>query len=197
MLAPPVATVAATAIFQHPVWPGCSPPKHHLPDNGMAPSELPKQQRRAHHGRVSRSPSSCFCCAYCLGRQRQKATRNLMRLNTQTISYSAEKPERRSQRFEAVPEDGTRQARAEAAYLWRQEPPWFTAVIPYADSSYRDHVRRSVEFPFLPLGAEGAQCDAGMNPNKRFRLSEQLQRMWTRNQSEKQHSSGSGSCCNR
>lgn len=47
------------------------------------------------------------------------------------------------------------------------------------------------------LGDEGAQCDAGMNPNKRFRLSEQLQRMWARNQSEKQHSLGSGSCCNR
>lgn len=49
-----------------------------------------------------------------------------------------------------------RQARAEAAYLWRQGPSWSTAVIRCADSSYGDHLRRSVEFPFLSLGRWGS-----------------------------------------
>lgn len=113
---------------------------------------------------------------------------------------SREARERRSQMFEAVPEDGMSQASIAVSgaevepklpLSGSDNPLAFTAVLACADSSYRDHLWCSVEFPLLSLGAEG------MNPNKRSRLSKRLQRMWAREHSEKRCFSEAGSCCNR
>ena len=83
--------------------------------------------------------------------------------------------------LEAMPEDGMSQARVAVS---RTEvelklpisrgniPLAFTAIIPYADISYGDHLWSSMEFPLLTLGAEGTQCDAVKNPNKRSHLCE-------------------------
>lgn len=51
-------------------------------------------------------------------------------------------------------------------------PLVFTAVIPYSDSAYGDHLWSSMGFPLLTLGAGGTQCDAVKNPNKRSQLGE-------------------------
>jgi len=50
-------------------------------------------------------------------------------------------------------------------------PLVFTAI-PYADSSNRNHLWYSVEFPLLTLGAEGTHCDAAKNPNNGSQLCE-------------------------
>lgn len=83
--------------------------------------------------------------------------------------------------LEAMPEDSMSQARVTVS---RAEvelklpvsggnvPLAFTAIIPYADSSYADHVWSSVDFPLLTLGAEGTRCDAVKNANKRSQLHE-------------------------
>lgn len=62
-----------------------------------------------------------------------------------------------------------------------------TVIVSYANGSYREHLWSSVEFPLLMLGAEGTQCDAVKNKNKRSQLCKWLQMVWAKKYSEKEH----------
>lgn len=83
--------------------------------------------------------------------------------------------------LEAIPDGGMSQAKVAVSrtevelkvpFSGGNVPLEFTAIIPYAYSSYGDHPWSSVTFPLLTLRTEGTQCDAVKNPNKRSQLCE-------------------------